>query len=66
MKPKSNLNFFQQLLFLTVPPPPDQYYLLWAYKKRAPKLGHLDGRAPQVSARVNHGTLAAGVIVDLL
>jgi hypothetical protein len=29
---------------------------------RAPKLSYFDGRAPQLSARVNHGTPAAGVI----
>ena len=29
---------------------------------RAPKLGYFDGRAPQLSARVNHGTPAASVI----
>ena len=29
---------------------------------RAPKLGYFDRRAPQLSARVNHGTPAAGVI----
>ena len=28
MKPKSNLNFFQQLLFHTIPPSPDQYNLV--------------------------------------
>ena len=29
---------------------------------RAPKLSYFDGRAPHLSAQVNHGTLAAGVI----
>ena len=32
---------------------------------RAPKLGYFDGRAPKLSARVNHGTPAAGVIGHL-
>ena len=46
MKPNSNLNHFQQLLFHTFPPPLDQYNLFWSYKKRAPKLGYFDWRAP--------------------
>ena len=29
---------------------------------RAPELSYFDGRAPQLSAPVNHGTPAAGVI----
>ena len=32
---------------------------------RAPKLSYFDGRAPLLSARVNHGTPAAGVIDHL-
>ena len=37
IKQNSNLNHFQQLLFLTFSPPLDQYNLFWPYKKRAPK-----------------------------
>ena len=33
---------------------------------RAPKLNYFDGRAPQLSVRVNHGTPAAGVIGHIL
>ena len=33
---------------------------------RAPKLSYFDRRAPQLSARVNHGTLATGVISHIL
>ena len=48
----------------------DEFIFVWFYKNengrhnssRAPKLGYFDGRAPQLSARVNHGTPAAGVI----
>ena len=32
---------------------------------RAPKLSYFDRRAPQLSARVNHGTSAACVIGDI-
>ena len=37
MKPNSNLDHFQQLLFHTIPPPLDQYNLFWSYKEQAPK-----------------------------
>ena len=48
----------------------DEFIFVWFYKDktdaktapRAPKLGYFDGRAPKLSARVNHGTPAAGVI----
>ena len=33
---------------------------------RAPKLSYFDGQGPQLSARVNHGTPAAGVISHIL
>ena len=33
---------------------------------RAPKLSYFDGRAPQLSARINHGTPAAGVIGHII
>ena len=36
--------------------------LLAVEAPRAPKLSYFDGRAPQLRARVNHGTPAAGVI----
>ena len=36
MKPNSNLNHLQQLLFHTIPPLLD-HNLFWCYKKRAPK-----------------------------
>ena len=69
MKPNSNLNHLQQLLSHSIPPPLDHYNLCWSYKKRgaktalrAPKLGYFDGRAPQLSARFDHRTPAAGVI----
>ena len=37
MKPNSNLNYFQQLLFDPIPPPLDQYDLFWSYKKMGAK-----------------------------
>ena len=48
----------------------DEFSFVWLYKNengrettpRAPKLSYFDGRAQQLSARVNHGTPAAGVI----
>ena len=69
-KPNSYLNHFQPLLFYTIPPPLDQYNLFLFLQKtgaktasRAPKMGYFDGRAPQLSARVNYGKPAtAGVI----
>ena len=41
-----------------------EFISVWFLKKRkrAPKLSYFDGRAPQLSARANHGTPAAGVI----
>ena len=48
----------------------DEFIFVWFYKTktgaktapRAPKLSFFDERAPQLSALVNHGTPAAGVI----
>ena len=62
MKPNINSNHFQQLLFHTIPPPLDQYNLFWSYIKRAPKLSYFNGRASQLTARVDHGTPSNGVI----
>ena len=60
MKPNSNLNHLQQLMFHTIHPPLHQYNnFCWSYKNRA---GFFDGWAPQLSVRVNHGTPANGVI----
>ena len=57
MKPNSNLNHFKQLLFHTIPPSLDQYNLFRSYKNGRQNLGYFDGLAPQLSGRVNHGTL---------
>ena len=67
MKTKSNLSHLQQLLLHTIPPPLDRYNQKTGAKTapRVPKLDYFDGRAPQLSARVNHGTPAAGVIGHL-
>ena len=67
MKPNNNLNHFQQFLFHTILPPLHQYNLFWSYKNgrqnrpSGAEPGFFDGRAPQLSARVNQGTTAAGV-----
>ena len=64
----SNLNHFQQLLFILFPRLLIIIIFLSLTKKgdktapQEPKTGYFEWRAPQLSALVNHGTPASGVI----
>ena len=62
MKPNSNLNHFQQLLFHTISPPLHQYNLFWSYKKRAPKL--LVGRQNWVTWRGGRQNIVPGLTTE--
>ena len=62
VKPNSNLNHFQQLLFHTIPPPLDQYNLFWSYKKRAPK--PLLGRQNWVTSTGGRHNLVPGLTTE--